>query len=348
MLHHFARKGLSAILLTALFALAIVPAAAQETVCEDGFRLFDHEYLATDPVCIPDNPQRVATFDLNALELLFFTDKEIVVASEWVLDELAASVPALHERLALIPNAGYPANAEDVLAASPDIILMYQAGDEAENYESYAAIAPAVMTTLSVQDWDLTAQFWSEVLGVPEVYEEMVATYDARIAELQAALPEGYEETEVSLVTAMSYGMLTWLSNSPQGKILADVGFARPESQSLTEEEAAELGRTYWKILSKETLNLVDGDVIYLFSYATTDEEVAAAESAVIEALQQDPLWLNLAGVQAGNAFVMPGYWYRGSTYLFSNLIIDDLFASLTDAEATTPNPISLFETVEE
>lgn len=349
MLLRFSRTVTLAALLGTLCAFAVAPTAAQDaaTGCEDGFHLFDHEYLATEPVCIPDNPQRVSTFDLTALELLFFTDKEIVSASEWILDETAASVPQLYERLAAIPNVGYPANVEEVLATQPDIILMYAAGDEALNYDSYAAIAPTVMTTLTVQDWDLTAQFWSEVLGVPEVYDEMAATYAARIAELQAALPEGYENTEVSLVTGMTYGLMTWLSNSPQGKVLADIGFARPESQALTEEETEALGSTYWEIISKETLNLADGDVIFLFNYATTSEEVAAAEAAALEELQADPLWQSLSAVQAGNVHLFPGYWYRGSTYLFVNLMIDDIFAALTDVEPSIPNPVNQFAEAE-
>ncbi|MCG8352962.1 MAG: hypothetical protein MI924_34795, partial [Chloroflexales bacterium] len=38
--------------------------------CAVGLRLFDHEYLAGDPVCIPEHPQRVAPLDLNSIEFM--------------------------------------------------------------------------------------------------------------------------------------------------------------------------------------------------------------------------------------------------------------------------------------
>ncbi len=54
----------------ALFALLLTVlafASAQETPCEAGFRLFDHKLLATEPVCIPENPKRVALVDEKAI-----------------------------------------------------------------------------------------------------------------------------------------------------------------------------------------------------------------------------------------------------------------------------------------
>ena len=39
----------------------------QTITCEAGFRLFDHEYLAGDPVCIPEDPQRILALEISAL-----------------------------------------------------------------------------------------------------------------------------------------------------------------------------------------------------------------------------------------------------------------------------------------
>lgn len=37
--------------------------ASAGSLCDAGFRRFDHELLATDPICIPENPQRIAFID---------------------------------------------------------------------------------------------------------------------------------------------------------------------------------------------------------------------------------------------------------------------------------------------
>ncbi|MBN2471609.1 MAG: ABC transporter substrate-binding protein [Anaerolineae bacterium] len=307
-----------------------VPVAAQETACEAGFHLFDHEYLLTDPVCIPDDPQRVIALDLAALELLLYTDIEVAGATQWILDEMTASLPPLSDELAAITDLGYPVNTEKVLEVQPDLVLAYDGGDNVIDYDAVSQIAPVVVTSLAVEDWERTTQFWSEVLGVEDVFEVMKAEYDARIAELQGALEVDPAETEVSLVTAMSYGLLLWMSDSPQGKILEDVGFARPETQVLNPEG------TYWLPISEERLDMADGDIAFLFAYATTDPETAAEEQRVIAEFQAGPLWQSLDVVQAGQVHVMDGYWYRAATYLIANRIIDDLFARLTNAAPET------------
>ncbi len=330
-----------------LLALSVTAVRAQAaTECEPGFHLFDHEYLDTDPVCIPDDPQRIIALDLAALEFLFYTDKQIVGSTQWVIDELAASLPVLRDQLLAIPDMGYPANSEAILQADPDLILAYNGGDGLIDYAQVAAIAPTVVTSLAVQDWERTTAFWSAVLGEQDTFEAMKANYDARIAELGEALPYDPATVEVSLTTAMSYGLDIWMSDSPQGKILADVGFARPASQIKSPNEGE-----YWLIISEEQLEMADGDEIFLFAYATTDEEVAAQERQVIAEFQQNPLWLTLEGVRAGRVHVVPGYWYRAATYLMAHRIIDDLFAALTDTaagiqpllppriEAATPEP---------
>lgn len=56
-------KNLSLKILLVLL-LAVSGVYAQETVeYETGFRLFEHELLATEPLCIPDDPQRIAFID---------------------------------------------------------------------------------------------------------------------------------------------------------------------------------------------------------------------------------------------------------------------------------------------
>ncbi|QPC81815.1 ABC transporter substrate-binding protein [Phototrophicus methaneseepsis] len=324
------RKFVSVLMLTVIsLSLAMVPVAAQDTPeCEEGFHLFDHEYLKTDPLCIPDDPQRIVVVDMAALDFVLYTDREVVGATQWILDEMAASLPPLYDTFASIADLGYPVDTEKVLEVEPDIVLAYDGGDGVLAYDEVSQIAPVVVTSLSVQDWERTTQFWAEVLGEEERFQQMQDTYYGRIAQLQEALPFDPAEVEVSLTTAMTYGITLWMDNSPQSKILEDVGFARPEAQTVDDPEA-----DYWLNISEETLDMANGDIAYLFAYSTTDLDIAAEESQAIQDFQANPLWQSLSVVQEGNVYVMEGYWYRAATYLLANRIIDDLFATLTDVE---------------
>jgi iron complex transport system substrate-binding protein len=333
------------ILLFALFSILItaLPATAQEsTQCEAGFRLFDHELLATDPVCIPEDPHHIASFENAATELLLFTDKEIVATfGAFTKDEMSASLPALTAELEPITGFEWPLNLELLLETSPDLIATYE--NETMPYDQLSQIAPTVIFAAGIAegDWKTATEFWSEVFNVQDIYQEMLAIYEARVTELQAALGENRSEIEVSLVLASSYFNLIYTAEAPMSFILQDVGLGRPTSQALNSEESlAQYENTTFAYLSDETLNLADGDVIFLFTFPTLD---TTASDQYLQDFQAAPLWQSLSAVQNGTSYQVGSHWTRGNTYLLANAILDDLFTYLTDSQATTPNPIEVF-----
>jgi iron complex transport system substrate-binding protein len=303
--------------------------------CDAGFRLFDHELLVGEPLCIPAAPQRVLPLDMAALEVLMLTGQTPVGTGEWMLQELPLLLPQYADQYATFEGLGYPAELEKVAALQPDLILTT---DDEIDVTLAREIAPVVVADQTIyEDWKIGMQFWSEVLNVPELYTNMEANYYARVAELQTALGQP-ADLEVSIISVSTYGVWLWMPDTTPGAILADVGFARPEAQSLVGEAAvAEYGEKQYVQISEERLELADGDAIFYFTYAATDPDVAAEESAFIQDFQKKPLWLALNAVKAEKAFFVPGYWWRAQTYLLANLVIDDLFTQLTNTTATTP-----------
>ena len=78
--------------------------------CEDGFRLFDHERLATEPVCVPENAQRIISLDMPATEFLLLNDVPIVGVFGYAADEISAITPGFADELADIPTFDWPPN----------------------------------------------------------------------------------------------------------------------------------------------------------------------------------------------------------------------------------------------
>lgn len=317
--------------------------AATSDACETGFRLFDHELLVTDPVCIPANPQRVLPLDMTALELMLLTGKTPLGTAQWILDELPLLLPEYADTLTPLPGFGYPADLEQVAALRPDLIL---APADTLDVDLAKQIAPVIVPDQIIyEDWKLGMEFWCAVMNMPELYTQMAATYDQRVAELQAALGKP-GDLEVSVISASTYGVWLWMPDSSAGHILADVGLRRPEAQSLVGEAAiARYGEKQYIEISEERLDLVDGDAIFYFTYAAVDPKIAAEESTFLQSFHEKPLWQALKAVKAGNAFFVPGYWWRSQTYLLANKVLDDLFTNLTDTTATTP---ALFEGLEQ
>lgn len=315
-----------------LTSLGLV-AAQDAAECEAGFRLFDHEYLASEPICIPEDPQRILALELSALESVLLAGKELVGTANWLHDEVPVLLPQFASALEGIADTGYPANLEASLVADPDLIL---AVDGDIDLVAGNQIAPVVMPTPGIEhNWRQSMEFWSAVLGTEDMFADMVENYDARIAEFQAALPE---PLAVSIIGASSYGASMWLEDTAPGVVVADAGLSRPEAQAVIGEAANALyGEERWITLSDERLDLADGDAIFLFTYASRDPEIVEQEDAAIEAFRANPLWQSLSAVQAGRDYYVGPYWWRAQTYLLANRVLDDLFANLTDTSAETP-----------
>ncbi|MEZ4730967.1 MAG: iron-siderophore ABC transporter substrate-binding protein [Caldilineaceae bacterium] len=314
-------------------------ANADQTSCEAGFRRFDHELLATDPVCIPEDPQRIIALDVASVELTLMTGKTLLATSDWILSEMPLMSPQFADTLAATEDVGYPANLEKILLLKPDLILAVDGTNVGDTIDVAAAlqIAPVVIADPVIyEDWKLGTQFWSAVLNVTDFYTAMEENYFTRIGELQAALGDP-AALEVSVIGASTYGIYLWMPDTPPGHILRDVGLSRPEAQALIGEESlARYQASQYVLISEERLDLVDGDAIFYFTYFSSNPETAAKETAFLDALAQKPLWQALSAVKADSAFQVPGYWWRSQTYLLASKVIDDLFTHLTDTEATT------------
>jgi iron complex transport system substrate-binding protein len=334
-----------ALVLAALSLLTVLPVNAQSatpTVCQSGYRLFEHDLLATDPVCIPENPKRIVALDLTAAELTLFTDQSLVGTFDWIVLDLGVTMPELKDDLADVTQIGWPANLETILALKPDLIASYT--DDSLVYDELSAIAPTVTLSKPLGDWRVSTEFWSDVFNVPDVYAQMQSTYKSRVEALQTALGPDRGDVKVSVVHSSPY--FTWfpLPDSPQGRLLSDVGLGRPEAQSLTGDAAMKAyGSTESATISDETLNLVDGDVILLFSYANDDPEIVAANQAHFDELEAKPVWKSLKAVQEGHVCKVGPQWYRAASYLVVNRMIDDLFTCVAHIEPTIPDPIAGF-----
>lgn len=308
--------------------------------CPAGSRLFDHELLASDPLCIPEAPERIIALDMASVEATLLAGKSLQATSGWILSELPLIAPQFASALAGLEDVGYPANLELVARLKPDLILAVggtSAGDSID-YEQAKQIAPVVFADPVIySDWKLGMKLWTAVLNVSADYDAMIANYDQRVSELQAALGDDLAR-EISVISSSTYSYSLWMPDTPPGAILSDVGLARPESQRLVGEAAtAVYGAAQYVTVSEERFDLIDADAIFYFTYASSDPDTAAAEDAHLATFVEKPIWQALEAVKANQAFEVPGYWWRSQTYILANRVLDDLFTHLAGTTATTP-----------
>lgn len=310
-------------------------AAEGATECEAGYRLFDHELLVTEPICIPENPQRIVALDIASVEMAILANKTPLATGAWMLDELPLLIPEFADILAPVEGLGWPAELERVAALAPDLIL--SPGD-AVDVKLASQIAPVVVPDpIIYSNWKLGMQFWAAALNMEDRYAEMEANYEARVAELKAALGDAADH-EISIVSITSEGPMLWMPDSAPGAILSDIGLARPEAQRFVGEEAiAKYGDSQWVTISPELIGLVEGDEIFFFTYASVDPEAAAQVDQDVSEFEKTPIWNTLNAVKEGHAHRVGPHWWRSQTYYLASQVVDDLFTHLTDTSATTP-----------
>lgn len=330
-------RNLSILTLVVLL-LSVVPLMAQDaTDCEDGFRLFDHELLATDPVCIPDEPQRIITLGMPSFETLMSYGIQPLASPSPYLQNYALNFPALADDLEGIQDLGSLAfaNIEAIIAAEPDLIIGH-AARFISFYDDLSAVAPTLLYEFEHSGvWQDVAHFVAEVVGRQAEYEANLADYNARVADFRDSL--GEREIVVSVIRIRPDALRLYVQDSFPGSVIADVSLVRPESQRYTSEEMqSEFGQTTFYAISLESIQLVDGDVIFIWTSSPT-RELAEQSDERLQELVDDPLWGTLDAVQAGQVYEVSGHWI-GSSFIAAHYLLDDLSVGL-DVEVETPNP---------
>jgi iron complex transport system substrate-binding protein len=326
------------LILPVLALLIAAPAIAQTTECEAGFRLFNHEVLATDPVCVPVNPQRVIALDPFTYELLILNSTPPVGAIGYLESVYRRNFSYLEDRLTGIENVGFPPNPEAILALDPDLIVGSYLSDE--QVVQLTAIAPTISyTAFGSGDWKRPMALVGELLGLSELVDDLMAGYQARLDALNAAV-ENASEIEVSIVRITPDQIMLNLVNSFPAVIVTDAGFGRPESQAYSEEDAiATYGGAVGAFISLEQIDLVDGDYVFAWSNQASNDENADSD-ANWDAVQASPLWGTLTAAQNGTAYRVTGHWLGWGIFA-AHGIVDDLFTYVAEVDPAqvSPNP---------
>jgi len=305
-------------LLLALLTIVVIAACNSSPSSQSGSidptegsptqRIVQHA-MGTTPV--PDDPQRVVVLDYSALEGVLALGVQPVGT---VLGGSLTEQPAyLRDRLQEVATVGQPTqpSLEKILSLQPDLILGSKAWG-GSYYSQLAKVAPTVFTEDINENWKQDLMLYAEALNKTNVAEAELDQYYARLEEFKQQMGNRLQDTEISIARALLGTVRLYLKDSFIGQILDDAGLRRPPSQDKM---------IYSQEISKEELQLADGDVIFVIA-------VDSEESAELEVLKSDLLWSRLNAVQANQVYPVPGYWL-GPGLISANHVIDDLFKYL-------------------
>lgn len=324
--------------LVVVLLMCIVPIAAQDTTeCEEGFRLFDHELLATEPLCIPVDPQRIAFIDSSIAYGIALGVESIT--RNYYFDAFLGDFPALvdEEAMSAMIDVGntWEINAEALLEAEPDLIVSTTWWPETNEYAQ--AIAPTIVIDFdSSESWLEGFDLIAQLTGRIDEQAALLAEIDERIGTLRDLLSEkGLSETTFTVAIIEEPTQLWLFTEMNFGAELAkQAGLLLPDTVPTPEEAIASGDGAYAVPISLELLPLIDADHIFLFTNYNSDVE---------EGLFASPVWQSFAAPNPDRIHFLNGeYWVRDHP-ISAHRIIDDLFLYVAgvDPAEVSPNPFA-------
>ncbi|MGY1744964.1 iron-siderophore ABC transporter substrate-binding protein [Blastococcus sp. SYSU D00695] len=211
---------------------------------------------------------------------------------------------------------------EQIATYDPDLIVAVSAGFEEPVYEQLSQIAPTVVRPAGTDAYavprDDATRMIARALGQEARGEELIDEANAAYADAVEAHPDFAGATgTVVLPYDGKYG--AYLPGDNRGQAMDQLGFELPDAVV-----AADPGDSFFVEVSRERLDMVDGDVLVVL----TDEGTRAT-------VEQDPVLQNLPVSRAGG-LVLPDLDLRGAMTYNSVLsvpyVVDRLVPLLQEA----------------
>lgn len=203
-------------------------------------------------------------------------------------------------------------NVEAIAALQPDLIIGNKMRQE-EIYDQLNKIAPTVFAEALRGNWKENFELYATAVHQEEKGKEVIQAYDTRIDELKEKLGDQLQK-KISMVRFMAGDVRIYQKDTFSGVILDQLGFARPESQDVDDFAI--------RNVTKEQVPLMEGDVLFYFTYETGDQEGTKLEEEWIN----DPIFQNLQVWKDGNVHkVDDTIWNTAGGVIAANLMLDEL-----------------------
>ncbi|MGL6247896.1 MAG: ABC transporter substrate-binding protein [Culicoidibacterales bacterium] len=234
---------------------------------------------------IPVDPQRIADLS-GASDTLSLLGFDVVGTANSDGYDYTKLPTYLEDELAGAEILGYSyqdtMDIEAVFALEPDLIIISTMQEKM--YEQLSAVAPTVMIELTQMDWRADLLNVATVMDRVEVAQAWLAEYDAKAAEVGAAIKAANGEDTTYLAFLASAGSHFVFDGAGLGSVLyEDLDLAKPVGMPKQVDVSL-------PVVSYEGLAAIEADEILAIG---TDEDLAE--------LLANPIWQNISAVQAGN-----------------------------------------------
>lgn len=265
-----------------LLGLLLSACGPQEPAASASGPLRSVRDAAEREVQVPVAPQRIVVLSELDLDMLLALDLRPVGATSARGSDRPPSY--LGERASQIESVGNFAQPglDRIVMLRPDLILAGSQPDR-EWLEQLQGIAPTLVSFKVGEPWQDSFRRVAAAIGRPMQAQQFIDRYRQRVADLSAR-PRQAGQT-VSIVRLSPNGPLYMLGDAFAGRVLADLGFARPPAQQ-------QPGAGHAPPLSREKLDDIDADWLFIGNFTPDPHGVTA--------LRGEPAFATLRAARRG------------------------------------------------
>lgn len=265
-------------------------------------------------VTIPVHPQRIAGIYVED----YLKALDITPVVQWY-----NPMWGVQEYLDLdVPQFDNTGSIEALLQYDPDLIIV-DGGVDMEQYEMYSKVAPTYRLPEDIlQDSNQILTTIADVVGKPDKGKEVVAAYEAKIADAKAKLQEAVGGETVAVVrlnisdnTLALFG----IKNRFTGFIYSELGLTPHPLVSKMEE--------YQEILSEEAVPELDADHIIVFP---SNGDWSSPENKEALKVLDSKLWKSLPAVKSNQVYKMERSYWQSGAITANSMKMDDLLEKMT------------------
>lgn len=299
-----------AVALTALAACSPAGEEASASVEPPGGQATRLVETPRGEVEVPADPQNVVVLNYALAGYLYNLDVPVTATipedasqTEGTFSAMWGEAPA-EDGTRFLPWSADGFDLEAILGAEPDLIIAggwgfpnFQA-DAA--YEDLSAIAPTVIVDKAFADWQEQAEFLAvDVFGKPDVYGEMIDTYQERVTEVSTSIEVPQQPTSFVSVTADGTPYLLF-PDTGLPIMFEALGFEPDDLVTENGLEPYQPGGDMAELSTEQLGQIVDSQSLFVMGFNS--------ETTSVEELTGDPAWRNLPAFRESRAFDLP-YW---------------------------------------
>lgn len=261
---------------------------------------------------VPEHPKRVVVLTNEGTEaLLSLGVKPVGAVRSWSGSPWYKHIEAEMVGVQVV-GVENNVNLEMIAGLKPDLIIGTKFR-QAKIYPILSSIAPTVLSSTLRGQWQSNFSLYANTLNKQSEGEALLASYYQRIAVLKAQLGERSKQ-QISVIRFMPSQVRIYQKDSFSGRLLSQLGFARPPIQDVDEFAIKNVG--------KERISDFEGDVLLYFTFNNDSRN----GQKIVKEWMNEPLWQGLDVVKRGQLYeISDVLWNNSGGILAANLALNDI-----------------------